>query len=293
MKTFLASILALVFSASSAYADINVDSASSLKRAVERAKSGETIIIAAGRYDLTDLQLPRSVTLKGDGEVVFYSSGEVEKGILNPLWHASLRVENIKFENATAPDLNGAGIRHDGVDLTVINCVFENNEDGILATGQDHGVVTIIGSAFINNGYGDGYSHAIYAAGGTTLEVRASRFVGTRIGHHVKSLANVTTVTGSTFDDADGKTSYSIDATHGGVVTITGNSFMQAADADNNTLINYDATRGGAAESLTITGNRIVNRNKNGRLLRNDTKVIPTVSGNEIINEAGGKLSFD
>ena len=123
--------------------------------------------------------------------------------------------------------------------------------------------------------------------------MRASRFVGTRIGHHVKSLANVTTVTGSTFDDADGKTSYSIDATHGGVVTITGNSFMQAADADNNTLINYDATRGGAAESLTITGNRIVNRNKNGRLLRNDTNVIPTVSGNEIINEAGGQLSFD
>jgi hypothetical protein len=103
----------------------------------------------------------------------------------------------------------------------------------------------------------------------------------------------VTKVTGSSFDDADGQTSYSIDASKGGAVTITGNSFIQAADGDNSTIINYDQTRGGGADALIITGNRIVNRNRNGHLLRNGTSLVPVVEGNEVINEAGGKLALD
>ena len=68
---------------------------------------------------------------------------------------------------------------------------------------------------------------------------------------------------------------------------------MQAADADNSTLFNYDQTRGGNADSLIITGNRIVNRNRNGRLLRNDTDVTPIIANNEITNEGGGRLALD
>ncbi len=286
-------VLAVLAPLSAAWAEIAVSNAPELRQAVERARKGETIVIAAGRYDLTDLKLPRDVTLKGEGEVTFYSARPTEKGILNPLWDASLRVENIRFEGARAPDLNGAGIRHDGMNLTVVNCIFENNEDGILATGQDEGEIVITGSAFIGNGYGDGYSHAIYAAGGHTLTITASRFTGTRIGHHVKTLTPVTRITGSSFDDADGQTSYSIDATHGGSVTITGNSFIQAADGDNSAIINFDETRGGVAEALIITNNRFVNRNRNGRLLRNDTRLVPVLEGNEVINEAGGKLALD
>ncbi len=296
MKHFrsLAALAAFAFTPlSAAWAEIAVASAAELRDAVDRASKGETIVIAAGRYDLTDLKLPRDVTLKGDGAVTFYSARPTEKGILNPLWDASLRVENIRFEGARAPDLNGAGIRHDGMHLTVINCVFENNEDGILATGQDEGEVTITGSAFIGNGYGDGYSHGLYAAGGRTLTITASRFIGTRIGHHVKTLTPVTKITGSSFDDADGQTSYSIDATHGGSLTITGNSFIQAANGDNSTIINYDKTRGGVAEALVITNNRFVNRNRNGRLLRNDTDIVPVLEGNEVINEDGGRLELN
>lgn len=289
----LFAVLVLSACASPAAAEIAVDSAAALEQAVQKARKGETIVIASGRYDLTDLKLPRDVTLKGDGAVTFHTTRPTEKGILNPLWDASLRVENIRFEGARAPDLNGAGIRHDGLNLTVVNCVFEGNEDGILATGQASGVITISGSVFINNGYGDGYSHAIYAADGHTLDITASRFTGTRIGHHVKSLAAVTRVVNSSFDDAGGKTSYSIDASRGGHVTIEGNSFVQAADGDNATLINYDQTRGGNADALIIAGNRIVNRNRNGRLLRNETGVTPVMEGNEIRNEAGGRLAVD
>lgn len=278
---------------SGALADIRVDDAASLKRAVADARKGETIIIAAGRYDLTDLKLPRDMTLKGEGEVIFHSTRPTEKGILNPLWDASVHVEGIRFEGARAPDLNGAGIRHDGMHLTVVSCIFASNENGILATGQDEGVITISSSAFVDNGYGDGYSHGIYMASGNTLDISGSRFSGTRIGHHVKSLAATTRIKGSSFDDADGKTSYAVDASRGGAVEISGNSFIQAADGDNSTLFNYDQTRGGDAAALIITGNRIINRNRNGRLLRNDTDVTPVIRGNEITNESGGRLKTD
>lgn len=267
-----------------------VDSAAALKRAVARAEPGATIEIAQGRYDLTDLKLPRDVTLVGRGEVVFFSSLPVAKGILNPLPGATLYVENIAFRGAASPDENGAGVRHDGDDLTVVNCDFEDNENGILSTGSKRGRIRIRKSSFLRNGFGDGYSHGIYVVRAASLDISGSTFTGTRIGHHVKSLADRTRVTGSTLDDGDGRTSYSIDVSGGGDVFIDGNVIIQSADGDNSAIINYDLTRGGEASGLTITNNRIRNRHRNGRFLRNETDVKPTLSDNEIINEAGGRM---
>ena len=54
----------------------------------------------------------------------------------------------------------------------------------------------------------------------------------------------------------------------------------------------YDQTRGGTADGLIISGNRIINRNRNGRLLRNETEVRPVIEGNDVKNEAQGRLAF-
>ncbi len=270
-----------------------VSSAPALKHAVAIAAPGETIAIAAGRYDLSDLKIPRNVNLTGRGEVIFYSSKPVAKGLLNPLPGASVRIENIKFFGAASPDENGAGIRHDGDNLTIVNCSFEDNENGILATGGNGGRIRIRGSSFLRNGFGDGYSHGVYVVRAAALEVSDSKFAGTKIGHHVKSLAARTRLTNSTFDDADGRTSYAVDASKGGDVWIADNVIIQAADADNSTIINYDLSRGGKAVNLAIINNRITNRHHNGQLLRNATALSPQMSGNEIANEGRGRLAID
>ena len=209
----------------------------------------------------------KTVTLVGEGDVVLVGTRVLQKGLLNPVLGASLTVENLTFKDAEARDHNGAGIRHDGEFLTVINCKFIGNENGILATGAPQKTIEIRNSAFIGNGYGDGYTHGIYVVAAGKLDIKDSKFIGTKIGHHVKSLASVTTITGTEFDDTGGQTSYAVDASKGGDVTITGNSFVKSADADNESLINYDLTRGGEAAGLTITNNRIVNRNPAGKLL--------------------------
>ena len=173
-------ILSCSAALSPALAQKQVDSASALKRAAASVSLGETIEIAPGRYDLTDLKIDRDVTLRGGGDrdsgVIFFSSRPVAKGLLNPLSGVSIRVENITFEGAVSPDKNGAGIRHDGDNLTVVNCVFKDNENGILATGGDAGRIRIRGTSFVGNGHGDGYSHGIYVVRAAVLEISESVF---------------------------------------------------------------------------------------------------------------------
>lgn len=258
--------------------------------AINKAKSGGVVVVPAGEYNIADLPIRRSITLKGEGDVVFTSTRSVRKGLLVPAQDVSLRVENITFRGAQSPDLNGAGIRHDGLDLEVVNCTFEDNENGILATGSDFGHIRILRSTFRNNGHGDGYSHGIYVSSADSIDIQDSKFIGTRIGHHVKSLAASTRVAGSTLDDADGRTSYALDVSAGGAVTFENNTVVKNADADNESFINYDLTRGGKAKSLRIVGNRFISRHPGARLLRNDTKLKPVFQGNTFVTEGRGRV---
>ncbi|MEZ5895153.1 MAG: right-handed parallel beta-helix repeat-containing protein [Parvularculaceae bacterium] len=263
-----------------------------LMREIARAKANSILDIPAGAYDLTDVKIAKSLTLRGaaDGTTVFRSAEVTEKGILVPQSGVDLTVENITFEGARSWDRNGAGIRHEGRNLTIVNCRFINNDDGVLSTGSPAGEITITTSSFTGNGFGDGQSHAIYVVDAAKLAITESSFIGTRIGHHVKSLAAVTTISRSNFDDEHGRTSYSVDASKGGDVTIIDNTFIQAADADNSAILNYDLTRGGKAGALIISANTITNFFNGGVLLRNDTRTAPVMSGNTVLNRGGQDL---
>lgn len=282
MKIIALALIAALASACGASAD----EGERLKRQIASARAGSVIDVPAGDYDLKDVAIARSLTLRGplDGEAVFRSAETTEKGILVPQAGADLRIENITFAGTKSWDRNGAGVRHEGRNLTIINCKFIGNEDGVLATGDPKGVITIDKTQFLDSGFGDGQSHAIYIVNAARLEVANSKFVGTRIGHHVKSLAGATIVRNTLLDDAYGRSSYAIDASKGGDVTIENNRFIQAANADNYTIVNYDLSRGGAATRLVVTGNEIINHFDGGVLLRNDTKLSPTLGENRIEN---------
>jgi hypothetical protein len=265
-----------------------------LKKEISSARSGAIIEIPAGDYDLTDVRIARSLTLRGaaDGKTIFRSAETTEKGILVPLAGTDLTVENINFAGAKSWDRNGAGVRHEGRNLTVINCRFLGNEDGILATGDPKGVITISNSAFIDSGFGDGQSHGIYVSSGGRLLIDGSLFKGTRIGHHVKSLADETIARNSVFDDAYGRTSYAIDVSKGGDVSIIRNKITQSVDSDNHAIFNYDLTRGGEATRIVIEENEITNLLDGGVLLRNDTKRAPVMAGNTIVNKGKRPLAL-
>jgi hypothetical protein len=261
---------------------------------ISSAKPGAVIEVPAGDYDLTDQKIYRSMTIRGsaDGKTILRSAATTEKGILVPLIGVDLVVENVTFAGAKSWDRNGAGIRHEGRNLTVVNCRFLGNEDGILSTGDKNGVITIERSLFRDSGFGDGQSHAIYVDGAALVDVKDSKFVSTRIGHHLKSLAQKTVVRNTTFDDGHGRGSYAIDASRGGALVVENSVFIQASDAENYSVINYDLTRGGSAEGITLKGNKVVNRFRGGVFLRNDTKLAPVMAANEIENLGGKPMAL-
>lgn len=264
-----------------------------LEQQLSKAKRGAVVRIPQGYYLVADMKIRKTIKLVGEGDVIFQSPNRVQKGLLVPDVGVSLQVENITFRGARSPDQNGAGIRHDGKDLQVVDCIFEDNENGILSTGSESGKVEIRNSTFLGSGYGDGYSHGIYLSSGNQLVITNSRFIGTKIGHHVKSLAVINSVSDSYFDDAGAGTSYTIDITRGGVASITNNFIMQRESVENATIINYSTERGGSAVSLSIIGNRIINRYPGGRFFNNGSKVKVVSQENVIINEAGGRLKID
>jgi len=76
-------------------------------------------------------------------------------------------IETIEFSGAKAGDRNGAGIRLEGKDLTLRNCFFHHNENGILTAVNEESDIFIEYSDFGYNGSCDGkftiFMLAVYA----------------------------------------------------------------------------------------------------------------------------------
>jgi hypothetical protein len=147
-------------------------------------------------------------------------------------------IENMEFHDAKVPDQNGAGIRAEGNGLTIRNSGFYDNENGIL--GPDGGDLTIDGSEFARNGYGDGFSHNLYAGPANRVLVTSSYFHEAKIGHNFKSRAKETRIENSYFmDGANGTSSYLINVPNGGAVYLRGNLLHKGPKADNSISIAF------------------------------------------------------
>nr|HEX4317133.1 hypothetical protein [Kofleriaceae bacterium] len=136
---------------------------------------------------------------------------------------------------------NGAGIRHGGTNLTVVDCYFHDNQDGILGSPPTGGTgsVTIEASEFANNGAGDGYSHNMYLGDYAAVTVTGSYSHGAIAGHLVKSRGYVNSILYNRITDETGTTaSYEIDLPNGGTSYIIGNFIEQSAATGNPTIVN-------------------------------------------------------
>ena len=279
MRRALAALSALAACLAPAWADdLTVGQGGrydTLSGAVAASRPGDRLLLAPGAYQASDLRIPHSLVVEGadqtapGGAVTISAPAAVAKGLLVPGRGADLTIRHVTLMGARSPDKNGAGIRFEGANLLAENVRFTANENGILATGDAGGSLTVRRSLFEENGHGDGYSHGIYQSKGARFVIEESRFVGTRIGHHLKSLAPFVAVSGNSFDDAGGRTSYVVDATGGGRLVILDNEVVRRRDADQETLFNYDTSRGGALSSVTINGNRITTQKPGTRFLRN------------------------
>ncbi len=234
-----------------------------LDDAVRSANGGDaTILIAPGTY--------RDCTVVTSGRVAFRArtTGTVvfDGGICDGKATLVLRgrdamVDGITFQNLRVPDGNGAGIRIEHGDLTVMNSTFRNSEEGILSADDPSGTIRIDRSTFSGLGRCDrglSCAHSVYIGHYGKLYVTRTRFEKGRGGHYLKSRTPQVSITDNSFDDSQGRASnYIIDLPAGSTGLIARNMMVEGPDKENHSgfIVVAAEDRSNPSAGLTITGN--------------------------------------
>ncbi len=175
----------------------------------------------------------------------------------------NIRIDSIEFVNSKVPDRDGSGIRFNGQRLSVYDSYFYKNEMGILTGNEGYGDIVIDGSVFESNGNKPPHwGHGIYVGESARLRVTNSLFIKQVTGHHIKSRAVYTEVTGNEIADGmDGNASYSIDISNGGNVLIENNIIQKGPLTDNIETAICIACEGGTnpGESIVVRNNKFTN----------------------------------
>jgi hypothetical protein len=241
--------------------------------AAQIARNGDVIEIDAGVYE-GDAAVWRQhrLTIRGvGGRAHLRADGaQAEDKAIWVLRGNDTTIEGIEFSGAKVPDGNGAGIRLEGAGLTVRDCYFHDNENGILTSANPASDIVVEHSEFAHNGSGDGYTHNLYIGDVRSFTLRFSYVHHALIGHNVKSRALRNEITyNRIMDEHDGKSSYDMDFPNGGLSLVIGNVIHKGPAAENSIIVSYGAEGlKHPLNALYFVNNTVVNdRPAGGRFL--------------------------
>ncbi len=200
-------------------------------------KAGDTVKIEPGTYYNCAVWSKNNITIEGTGPGVVLTDTTCEGKAIFVVHANDVTVNNITFQRAVVQDGNGAGIRAEGVNLTLNNDKFLHNQDGILAADSANSSIVIRHSDFVHNGVClRACAHGIYVGHIALLKIEHSRFYDTQQGHHIKSRAARTVLTDNHIEDgANGTASYEVDIPNGGALVMIGNVIEKGPKNQNHT----------------------------------------------------------
>lgn len=233
-------------------------------QAAKLARDGDIVEIDAGVYagDAT-VWTQDNLTIRGiGGRAHLRANGANAEG--KAIWvikGSNAKIESVEFSGAAVANRNGAGIRQEGTGLTVRDCYFHHNENGILAGVNRESDILIEHSEFAYNGHGDGYSHNMYIGTVRNFTLRFSYVHHAVVGHNVKSRALKNQITyNRIMDENKGRSSYAIDLPDGGLSYVIGNQIQQGPVTENPAIISYGAEGiRNPVNELYLVSNTIVN----------------------------------
>jgi hypothetical protein len=259
-----------------------------LAEAARRARDGDTVLIAPGRYAECAVWRASRLRIAADGPGEVEVTGNVCQGkALFVVTGADVAIEGITFRGARNAGGNGAGIRAEGAGLAIRRSRFLDNQNGILTSAVPDGTLTIEDSAFIGNGaLVHECAHGLYAGRLARVTIRRSLFEGTRVCHHVKSRALATEIRDSRIiDGPQGHSSYLVDIPNGGGLVLADNELSKGPRTSNRTTAVAIGAEGASnpAAPIEITGNRIINLLGDPTVfVRNRTSTPALLSGNTL-----------
>jgi hypothetical protein len=209
------------------------------------AQDGDTIEVDTGTYpaDVAVWTQDKLTIRAVGGRVKLPAAGASaeEKGI----WvvrGGAIVVDGFDFVGAKVKYKNGTGIRFENGQLTIKNCIFTDNENGILTSGNPQSELTVENSEFGHNGYGDGYSHNLYVGAIKKLTVIGSYFHHAKVGHLLKSRAAENHIFYNRLtDETSGNASYELEFPNGGIAYVVGNIIQQSSQTKNPVIISFGA----------------------------------------------------
>lgn len=226
---------------------------------VQWSKSNLYIVGVGGRPRLQAGSIIANDNVNGKG--IFVISG------------SNVRVENIEFANAAVIDMNGAGIRQEGINLFVHACKFDGNEMGILQGGTIPNCKTTVEYCeFLNGGSSanPGYQHNIYINHIDTLIFRYNfSYNSIAEGHEFKSRANYNFILYNTIANYQSVDSRTIDLPNGGTSVLMGNVIEQGPNSANSNILGYgkEGLSNNAPHELWIVNNTFVNKKTTGSFI--------------------------
>ncbi len=236
------------------------------------AHDGDVIEIAAGTYRDITVWRAQGLTIRGVGGMAHLDAAGLTIPNGKAIWVITGRgytLEHIEFSGARVPDRNGAGIRQEAPGLTVRDCYFHDNENGILTGADTTSDIVIETTEFARNGAGDGYSHNMYIGNVRTFTLRGCYTHDASVGHLVKSRAQTNYLLYNRITGEAGSDSYEVDLPNGGLAVIVGNVIEQGAATQNPFMVTF-AEEGATnpAQRFYMVNNTLVNNRSGGTYVR-------------------------
>ena len=251
----------------------------SLAPALAEARPGDRIRIAPGRHRDCGVIRTDDLVISGMGpaESVVFDGVACEGKAAFVVKAARVTLRDMTLTHVRVPSGNGAGIRPEGVDLTVERVRFIDNENGILAAPSPTSTIIVRDSVFERNGVCNPLcAHGIYVNALALLRVERSRFFETMVGHHIKSRGARTEVIDCDLaDGALGTSSYQIDLPNGGALVARGNRIQKGP-------------RSGNPGSVIILGEEGVTQKAGEILVEGNTVVVDGLEGVAFVRNATG-----
>jgi Ca2+-binding RTX toxin-like protein len=271
---------------------------STIASAIAASRSGDTIAVQAGTYYNDFASINKDITIVGVGGMAnIVATKQPPNGKAIFTTDGNIRIENMSFSGVSVPDGNGAGIRYQSGNLTIVDSYFHDNEMNLLANTSPSGSITISGSEFANSNSTKLLGHSVYIGEIDTLTITDSYIHDASVGHEIKSRAHNTIITNNRIYDSatgNGSASYTIDIPDGGRAVITGNVIQQSAGSQNPGIVHFGGENGPyAGSSIQISGNTVINElgTSGARLLVNQTSATATVSNNQVYGLTPGQMA--
>ena len=191
----------------------------------------------------------------------------------------NITVDTIELSGAAAPGNNGAAIRMEGKNLTVLNSYIHDNQEGILVNPQPSAQILVQSTEFNHNGSGDGLTHNLHVSAAARLTLQYSYSHNGNAGNLVETGASENYIQYNRLTSEAGATSVELDISRGGRSFVIGNLIEKGPNDQRESVLGYlsaGSTGNSASTELYVVNNTFVTDRVSGATFLDINAADPT-----------------